>query len=88
MEFLFNIIKHMFPNIKDEDFTLKDDGEGVYILEWKSSETQPTIEELDSYFQSHKDEILELLKPTPSQVDVLEQTQADLIMTLMMNGVI
>jgi hypothetical protein len=88
MEFLYSIIRRMFPSLKDEDFSLKDDGEGAYILEWNSEHEKPTISDLEAYWAEHKDEILAELEPEPEKVDILEQTQSDLIFTLMMNGVI
>jgi DNA-binding transcriptional regulator YhcF (GntR family) len=85
---VYKTIKHMYPNLSEDAFLLKDEGQGVFIAEWKASEAQPSIESLQEHWDNFKEEIENLFRPDPSQLEVLEQTQADLIMALMMNGVI
>lgn len=83
-------IKHMYPDLDSEkDYSLRDDGDGQYILEWNAKGIdQPSTASLIDHWERFKDEITDMFKPGPSEVEILEQTQADLIMTLMMNGVI
>jgi XkdW protein len=92
MEFIYETLKHKYPTLEVEvDYILKDnnDGEGAKIAEWKTEAfPKPNSAELANYWNEFKDQILDLFKPAPNQIDVLEQTQADLIMTLMMGGVI
>ena len=46
---LYYQIKELYPDIKDTDFMLQDDSNGIgaYIREWKSSYTKPTQVKLD-----------------------------------------
>lgn len=85
----FKTLMHMHPDLKEDEFVLKDEGNGVFIAEWNTDRlTQPSIETIKEHWERFKDEIENLFRPEPSGLEVLEQTQADLIMTLMMNGVI
>jgi hypothetical protein len=88
---LFATLAHMYPNLKiDEDYILREDpdtGENV-ILEWNADVEQPTTQSISEHWEQFKDEIEKLFERQPSELEILEQTQADLIMALMMNGVI
>lgn len=46
MDNLFFRIKAVRPNVSAGEFSLRDDGDGAYIAEWNSGETQPTETEL------------------------------------------
>lgn len=41
-------IKHLYPNISDSDFMLKNDGGETYIYSWESEFPEPTKEMLES----------------------------------------
>ena len=45
---LYAAIKHIYPELKDHQFLLQDDGEGAYIATWDSTRAQPTQEELEA----------------------------------------
>ena len=88
MDFLYETIKHKYPDLEDgRDFVLKNDndGNGSYIAEWKTTAFPvPSLEELQTYYTTNQTSIAEMFKRPPTT----EETQADLIYTLMMNGVI
>jgi len=44
---MYNEIKHIYPGIKDSEFSLQDDGDGIYIKEWTYSQPQPTVEQIE-----------------------------------------
>lgn len=43
---MYYAIKHIYPNIKDNQFTLQDDGNGPYIKSWSYSEPRPTAAQI------------------------------------------
>lgn len=46
---MYDIIKYLFPDIQDWEFTLQDDGQGVYIAYWGyAGAPQPTQAEMDA----------------------------------------
>lgn len=45
---MYNAIKHIYPNIRDNQFTLQDDGNGPYIKSWSYSESQPSLAQLET----------------------------------------
>ena len=48
----YKIIKHLYPQIQDSDFQLRDnsDGRGVYIHKWAySGVSKPTLKSLEQY---------------------------------------
>jgi hypothetical protein len=45
---LYYAIKILRPGIHGSEFILQDDGEGVYIKEWRHNSEKPTQEELNS----------------------------------------
>lgn len=45
---LYEIIKHIYPEITDNQFSLQDDGDGPYIKSWYYSQPQPTSEQITS----------------------------------------
>lgn len=45
---LYEAIKHIYPNIKDSEFSLRDDGFGPYIHSWSYGQQAPTQSEVDS----------------------------------------
>ena len=53
---LYSAIKLLYPDIKDSEFSLQDDGEGAYISSWKS-ETYPlpSLEDLQAFYQEVED---------------------------------
>jgi hypothetical protein len=86
---LYETLKHKYPELEaDKDYILRQEGDVMYIAKWNSAEPQPEMQDLRDYWEQFKDEIAEMFKPAPTDVQILEQTQADLIFTLMMNGVI
>jgi YHS domain-containing protein len=44
-------IKHIYPDIKDDEFVLYDDGTGVIIYQWTSSLQQPSPAELEAAWE-------------------------------------
>ncbi len=67
-------IKHIYPHlIPGRDFFLADQGNGVYISEWKVEEPLPTDKELQAAWDAIKDLPPELTPPTDAErVDALE----------------
>lgn len=46
---LDRVMKKMFPDLNaGKDFLLQDDGQGAYIVEWKTEVTKPSFEELQA----------------------------------------
>lgn len=45
---LYHAIKHIYPELNDDDFVLYDDGSGPIIYNWSSIEERPTDEELNA----------------------------------------
>jgi hypothetical protein len=45
---LYQSIKHIYPAIRDSQFSLQDDGEGAYIKAWEYSEPRPTASQLQA----------------------------------------
>jgi hypothetical protein len=43
---LYAAIKHARPGIRDDEFRLRDDGEGAFIEEWTHASPRPTAREL------------------------------------------
>jgi XkdW protein len=86
MDFLYETLKHRFPDLEDDkDYVLRNDGNGSHIAEWKTTlYPMPTLDELQTYYTTNQTSIAEMFKRPPT----VEETQADLIYTLMMNGVI
>jgi hypothetical protein len=86
MDFLYETLKYRFSDLEVErDFVLRNDGNGSYIAEWKTTTyPMPTLEDLQAYYTTNQTAISEMFKRPPT----VEETQADLIYTLMMNGVI
>ena len=48
---LYQAVKHLYPELSDDDFSVKDDGNGPYILNWSSVLPQPTEEELSGIWE-------------------------------------
>lgn len=83
---LYETLKHKYPDLEDiQDYLLFNDGTSTYIAEWRNQTiAEPTMAELTTYWEQNQTSISDMFKPQPS----VEETQADLIYTLMMNGVI
>lgn len=45
---MHDIIKYLYPGIQDWQFSLQDDGNGVYIASWNYPEGPPTQAEMDA----------------------------------------
>lgn len=75
---LYHAIKHIYPDIKDDDFIVYDDGNGAVIREWLSESPKPTNEELNAAW----DEVKDMLPPDPleelSEVDKLKEENVKL----------
>jgi hypothetical protein len=48
---VYRAIKHIYPDIKNEDFMLYDDGTGTVIHQWNSTLQQPTPEEIEAAWE-------------------------------------
>ena len=49
---LYQVIINKYPGLKvDMDFTLKDDGQGPYILSWTNDNPQPTVDEINAEWE-------------------------------------
>ena len=57
---LFNRVMKLRPSVNPDDFLLRDlsDGNGPFIAEWRSSETEPTQEEIASVDDSKPTAVL------------------------------
>lgn len=57
---LYESIKHIYPNIKDNEFSLQDnsDGNGAFVSRWDYSEPQPTQAQIDSVMQEVKNKLI------------------------------
>ena len=51
-----NQLLSMFPDFKDGDWALKDDGEGPYILKWNRGEPPPLQDAIDAITQGQQDQ--------------------------------
>lgn len=80
---LYESIRFIYPNIQDNEFILKNDGDGPYIADWNYSEPQPTQEELVEANAQLKPPVIPLSQSEQNEKDI-----AGLTFTLMMNGVI
>jgi hypothetical protein len=76
-------ILRRFPDITKYDIVLRDDGEGVYIDIWNSDKPKPTMEQVYQWVEEDST----LPKPL-SEIEAIKKDQADLIFSLMMNGVL
>lgn len=81
---LYKVVKHIYPDLDEKDFVLKDDGDGPYILEWFAEITQPTHEELQTVWEQIKDIPIE--KPK-TQLEILQETVDKLVLDNLMRGV-
>lgn len=45
---LYQIIKSIYPNIKDSEFRLEDAGKGAYIQSWTYAQPQPTQAQINA----------------------------------------
>jgi hypothetical protein len=45
---LYEVIKQLYPNIPDTAFSLRDDGNGPFIEQWRHNLPQPTQEQIDA----------------------------------------
>jgi hypothetical protein len=68
---LYDLIKYLYPNIKDSDFSLQNDGDGDYIKEWCSIE-----------FSKPSNEILESLKLKSEEIINLQKSKRIALKTL------
>jgi XkdW protein len=48
-------LRHAFPDFKQGDWSLRDDGDGPYIAAWRRVEPQPTPEEIEGYIADYKE---------------------------------
>jgi XkdW protein len=65
----FKAIKHLYPEAEvRKDFTLRDDGEGVFIDQWNLAEPQPILEKLNAAWEEIKGIPVEVPK---TQMDIL-----------------
>lgn len=78
-------IQHIYPHLNpDCDYEVRDEGEGPFLAEWKSSEPSPTNESLQIAWEQVKDaapplsETEKLKKDNELLKQQLEQTNADL----------
>lgn len=51
---LYLAVKHMYPDIKDSEFTIYDDGTGEKIINWTSSLQQPLESELTAQLEIYE----------------------------------
>lgn len=59
-------LKHLHPDLEvDRDYTLRDDGEGVYIHSWNAERPKPTAQEVVDAW--------EVIKNIPSEPNETEQ---------------
>lgn len=76
---IFSTIKHMFPDATIENVTVILDTEGNWeIAKWDLPVLQPMKEEVETYWDTNKETILEANKPQPTELEQLKKQQ-DLI---------
>lgn len=82
----YKALKHLHPDLEiDRDFVLRDDGEGVYILNWNVDRPKPTDSEINTAWE----EIRADTEAEPlSEIEFLKKQQTDLVFELMMKGVL
>jgi YHS domain-containing protein len=64
---LYEAVKHIYPDINDNDFTIYDDGTGQRIIEWKTDLTKPNDDELNAAWVD-----VELSKAKQNKMDELD----------------
>ena len=79
---MYNKILKLRKNIDPSEFELQDDGSGVYIRKWTSSETKPTDAEIASVDDSQPiwiaaQEEIQRLESTVTPRRIREMTTAD-----------
>lgn len=68
-------IAHKY-NVSFAEFGVTQYADGSTVIEtWNLSEPKPSLEELEMYWNEHKDEILEANKPQPSETETLKEQQ-------------
>lgn len=82
------IIKRMFPNADVSDFEVTRYADDSWeITKWNISEPQPTVEEIEAYWNKYGDEIIatqeaEIKKNSQSKVELLEQENIEIKLAL------
>lgn len=45
---LYQVVKYLYPNIQDSQFSLRDDGSGPYIYSWTYGQPKPTSAQIEA----------------------------------------
>jgi hypothetical protein len=62
-----------YPELKEDDITLRDDGNGIFISYWNSEKPKPTITQVNQWVAEDEAE------PKPkTEIDILKDQNADL----------
>lgn len=50
----YRAIKKNYPDIRDDQFLLQDDGEGVFLAKWNYSDSKPSLSDLEELAESEE----------------------------------
>jgi hypothetical protein len=66
-----------YPSLNENDFTLRDDGEGIFIDVWNCDDPKPTMEEVEQWALEDENE------PKPkTEIDLLREENAQLNLSI------
>lgn len=67
---------HMFPDCNNDNTEVMVFPNGTWeITKWDLPVAKPTIEEIEAYWNTNQQEILDANKPVPSELDTLKANQ-------------
>jgi hypothetical protein len=80
---LLQSILKRYPSLSELDVGLRDDGKGVFVSRWNSTDPIPTVEQIQQWAEEDK-----LIQSEPSEFEQIKKQQTDLVFALMTKGVL